>query len=71
MQKGNLGKGGNEMSKGKKYKRKIRPPYVKKGFDCARCGHNFDEVFPDEFGNLFCKTCAPKTEMAEDVRKAA
>jgi len=59
------------MSKGKKYKRKIKQSSVKRGFECKKCGHNFDEVFSDEFGNLFCKTCAPKTEMAEAVRKAA
>jgi radical SAM superfamily enzyme len=59
------------MSKGKKYKRKIKRSFVKRGFDCKKCDNNFDEVFPDESGDLFCKSCTPKTEIAEAVRKAA
>jgi len=60
-----------KMAKGKNYRRRAKSSRGKKGFDCAKCGHNFDEVFPDESGNLFCKTCVPKTETIEAVRKAA
>jgi len=59
------------MAKGRNFRRKAKASRGKKGFDCAKCGDNFDQVFLDESGNLFCKTCMPKIEIAEDVRKAA
>ena len=59
------------MAKGKNFRRRAKSSSGRKGFDCVKCGHNFDEVFPDESGDLFCKTCTPNAEITEDVRKAA
>jgi len=39
------------MAKGKNYRRKAKFFQGKKGFDCKKCGHNFDEVIPDESGD--------------------